>query len=173
MSAQHPPLTCDEFKATLKAMGFQSRPMKSGTSHEDWVATINGVFRKVTVDCPKAPFSQDLIGSMAHQAGVTKNIIYDYHFGRLPKRQEPSTITQKPTNYPKTSKKTHHTNKTGSMTGRIRAKESRVPSLCSGSSGLPYSSITSPERRCLFGLCLGTSPPGPPPYFFCTSTDAR
>jgi len=58
--------------------------MKSGTSHEDWIAMIDGRFRKVTVDCPKAPFSQELIGSMARQAGVTKKIIYDYHFGRLP-----------------------------------------------------------------------------------------
>ena len=58
--------------------------MKSGTSHEDWVATIDGVFRKVTVDCPKAPFSQDLIQSMAKQAGVTKKIIYDMHFKRAP-----------------------------------------------------------------------------------------
>lgn len=46
------------------------------------MATINGRFRKVTVDCPKAPFSQDLITSMAHQAGVTKKRIYDIHFGR-------------------------------------------------------------------------------------------
>jgi hypothetical protein len=82
MSAQHPPLTCSQFKAVLKALGFQARPMKSGTSHEDWVATIDGRFRKVTVDCPKAPFSQDLIASMAHQAGVTKKQIYNIHFGR-------------------------------------------------------------------------------------------
>ena len=54
--------------------------MKSGTSHEDWVQTIKGRFHKVTVDCPKAPFSQDLISSMAKQAGVTKKIIYQKHF---------------------------------------------------------------------------------------------
>jgi len=82
MSGHHPPLTCPEFKEILKKMGFQPRPMKSGTSHEHWVATINGKFHKVTVDCPNAPFSQDLISSMARQAGVTKKIIYDYHFGR-------------------------------------------------------------------------------------------
>jgi hypothetical protein len=56
--------------------------MRSGTSHEDWVATIDGRFRKVTVDCPKAPFSHDLIKWMAAQAGVTKKMIYDIHFGR-------------------------------------------------------------------------------------------
>lgn len=82
MSAHHPPLTCDEFKAILGKLGFAQRAKKSGTTHEDWVATIDGRFRKVTVDCPKAPFSQDLITSMAKQAGVTKKIIYDIHFGR-------------------------------------------------------------------------------------------
>lgn len=82
MSSHHPPLTCAQFKAILKTLGFAPRAMKSGTSHEDWVATIGGRFRKVTVDCPKEPFSQDLISSMAKQAGVTKKIIYDIHFGR-------------------------------------------------------------------------------------------
>jgi predicted RNA binding protein YcfA (HicA-like mRNA interferase family) len=82
MSSQHPPLTCDQFKAILAKLGFQPRPRKSGSSHEDWVATYNGRFYKVTVDCPKAPFSHDLIRSMAHQAGVTRKIIYDIHFGR-------------------------------------------------------------------------------------------
>ncbi len=81
MSGHQPPLTCDEFKAVLENLGFVKRPQRSGTTHESWVATINGVFRKVTVDCPKAPFSQDLIGSMAHQAGVSKKRIYEVHFG--------------------------------------------------------------------------------------------
>lgn len=84
MSAHHPPLTCDEFKAILAKLGFEKRPKKSGTSHEDWVAVIDGRFRKVTVDCHEAPFSQDLIQSMAKQAGVTKKKIYDIHFGRCP-----------------------------------------------------------------------------------------
>jgi hypothetical protein len=83
MSGHHPPLTCAEFKKILRAMKFTPRPMRSGTSHEDWVGNVGGVFRKVTVDCPKAPFSQDLISSMAKQAGVTKKTIYDIHFGRL------------------------------------------------------------------------------------------
>jgi hypothetical protein len=82
MSGQHPPLTCDEFKTVLEKLGFSKRPQKSGTTHEDWVATIDGRFYKVTVDCPKAPFSQDLISSMAKQAGVSKKKIYDIHFGR-------------------------------------------------------------------------------------------
>jgi predicted RNA binding protein YcfA (HicA-like mRNA interferase family) len=80
MSAHHPPLTCAEFKSVLRKLGFEPRAKKSGTSHEDWVATRNGRFYKVTVDCPKAPFSQDLISSMAKQAGVTKKEIYRLHF---------------------------------------------------------------------------------------------
>jgi hypothetical protein len=82
MSGQHPPLTSDQFKAVLAALGFTKREQRSGTTHESWVATIDGAFRKVTVDCPKAPFSQDLIGSMAKQAGVTKKKIYEIHFRR-------------------------------------------------------------------------------------------
>jgi hypothetical protein len=89
MSGQQPPLTCAEFKTILGRLGFSKRPMKSGTSHEDWVKTDeNGRFYKVTVDCPKAPFSQDLIKSMAKQAGVTKRQIYDVYFGRY---QDPET----------------------------------------------------------------------------------
>jgi predicted RNA binding protein YcfA (HicA-like mRNA interferase family) len=56
-------------------MGFEARPQK-GTSHEQWVKTDNGNFYKVTVDCPKSPFSQDLISSMAKQAGVNKKKFY-------------------------------------------------------------------------------------------------
>ncbi|WP_405126775.1 hypothetical protein [Ralstonia pseudosolanacearum] len=33
-------------------------------------------FFKVTVDCPKAPFSQTLIAFMARQAGVSKKAFY-------------------------------------------------------------------------------------------------
>jgi hypothetical protein len=79
MSGQHPPITCADFKAVLRKLGFAQRPVKSGTSHEQWVATIKGKFYKVTVDCPNAPFSQDLIQSMARQAGVTKKKIYEIY----------------------------------------------------------------------------------------------
>jgi predicted RNA binding protein YcfA (HicA-like mRNA interferase family) len=81
MSSHQPPLTCDQFKAILKKMGFAPRSQKA-TSHEQWVGETYGQFRKVTVDCPKAPFSQDLITAMAKQAGVTKKIIYQFHFGK-------------------------------------------------------------------------------------------
>jgi hypothetical protein len=94
MSGQHPPLTCDQFKAVLATLGFAKRAPRSGTTHEDWVATIDGVFRKVTVDCPKAPFSQELISSMARQAGVTKKRIYEIHFG-LREQAQPATASAK------------------------------------------------------------------------------
>ncbi|MFZ2172034.1 MAG: hypothetical protein WAW61_20635 [Methylococcaceae bacterium] len=45
-------------------------------SHEQWVKEENGRLYKVTVDCPKAPFSQALIKSLAEQAGVKKKDFY-------------------------------------------------------------------------------------------------
>jgi len=75
MSGVYPPLTCKQVKQILSSLGFSPRPQK-GTSHEQWVKAANGNFFKVTVDCPKAPFSQDLISSMAKQAGVSKREFY-------------------------------------------------------------------------------------------------
>lgn len=74
MSGVHPPLTYHQVIAILQVLGFTSRPNKA-TSHEHWV-NEGPPFRKVTVDRPKAPFSQDLISSMARQAGVTKKAFY-------------------------------------------------------------------------------------------------
>jgi predicted RNA binding protein YcfA (HicA-like mRNA interferase family) len=76
MSGHHPPLTCAQVKAILKALGFEPRPQK-GTSHEHWVKRTGGQFFKVTVDCPKQPFGHDLIRYMARQAGVTVREFYD------------------------------------------------------------------------------------------------
>lgn len=75
MSGRNPPLTCREVKKGLKELGFSPRPQK-GTSHEQWVKEENGHLYKVTVDCPKQPFSHDLIKSMASQAGVSKRAFY-------------------------------------------------------------------------------------------------
>ncbi len=75
MSGRHPPLTCAQVKAILKALGFEPRPQK-GTSHEQWVKRKDGALFKVTVDCPKQPFSHDLIRYMARQAGVSVNAFY-------------------------------------------------------------------------------------------------
>ncbi len=75
MSGQFPPLTYKDVIRGLKRMGFEPRPQKS-TSHEQWVKETPSGRRKVTVDKPKAPFSQILISSMASQAGVSKKEFY-------------------------------------------------------------------------------------------------
>ncbi|MGQ0658287.1 MAG: type II toxin-antitoxin system HicA family toxin [Chromatiales bacterium] len=72
---RHRPLTCAEVKLILKNLGFEPRPGR-GSSHEHWIKDEGGRRFKVTVDCPKAPFSQDLIRWMAKQAGVSKNDFY-------------------------------------------------------------------------------------------------
>nr|WP_245232618.1 type II toxin-antitoxin system HicA family toxin [Thiorhodococcus minor] len=75
LSSQYPPLTCAEVKCILRALGFEPRKSKGG-SHEQWIKDDGGRRFKVTVDCPKAPFSQTLIASMARQAGVSKKAFY-------------------------------------------------------------------------------------------------
>ena len=75
MSGHFPPLTCTEVKRILRTLGFEPRKGGSG-SHEQWVKDENGRRYKVTVDCPKAPFSPTLITSMARQAGISKKAFY-------------------------------------------------------------------------------------------------
>lgn len=75
MSSQHPPLTCKQVKTILKNLGFAARP-QNGTSHEQWVRTDDRGFFKVTVDCPKQPFTGNLVKWMAAQAGVSKKAFY-------------------------------------------------------------------------------------------------
>lgn len=58
-------------------MGFEEFPQK-GTSHIHWKKIVNGILHKVTVDCPKSPFSDTLVSSMANQAGVTKKTFLRY-----------------------------------------------------------------------------------------------
>lgn len=74
MSGIFPPLTCKDVKRTLKSLGFTHRNTEG--SHENWIREEPKPFRKVTVDCPKAPFSQILIELMARQAGMTKKEFY-------------------------------------------------------------------------------------------------
>ena len=62
-------------KKILAYPGFIARPIK-GISHEQWVKEEKGRLYKVTVDYPKAPFSQTLIKSMAEQAGLQKKDFY-------------------------------------------------------------------------------------------------
>lgn len=74
MSGENPPITCKELKAILGYLGFAFESQKG--SHEQWVLIKNSRKYKVTVDCPKSPFTQELIKSMAHQAGCTKKDFY-------------------------------------------------------------------------------------------------
>lgn len=75
MSGRFPPLTCAEVKRGLRLLGFAPRPTTGG-SHEQWVLDTPTGRYKVTVDCPKAPFSPTLIAAMCRQAGVTKVRFY-------------------------------------------------------------------------------------------------
>ena len=77
MSGHHSPLTCADVKRILRRLGFEPRK-GTGTSHEQWVKDVDGGRHKVTVDCPKAPFSPTLLDSMARQAGFkNKQAFYD------------------------------------------------------------------------------------------------
>lgn len=74
MSRVFRPLTCKDVKRILKHLGFSYRDQTG--SHEQWTRSNPPPFRKVTVDCPKQPFSQMLISAMARQAGVSKRAFY-------------------------------------------------------------------------------------------------
>jgi predicted RNA binding protein YcfA (HicA-like mRNA interferase family) len=63
-----PSVSCQQVKQCLVRLGFEKRKQKSGTSHEHYCLIIHGEIAKVTVDCPKAPFSSILMKSMAAQA---------------------------------------------------------------------------------------------------------
>ena len=74
MSRKFPPLTCRDVKRILSNLGFAYRNTEG--SHENWVK--QNPFRKVTVDCPKAPFTDFLTKSMAAQAGVSRAVFYSH-----------------------------------------------------------------------------------------------
>lgn len=75
MSSQHPPIDCRDFKRILKKLGFE--PGNQVGSHQHWKKVENGRLYKVTVDCPKSPFTGRLLDLMAAQAGVSKKRIYE------------------------------------------------------------------------------------------------
>lgn len=74
---KYAPPTCPQVKMALRNMGFKPNKQK-GTSHEHWEKIVNGELYKVTVDCPKAPFGDTLVGSMANQAMVSKRVFLSY-----------------------------------------------------------------------------------------------
>jgi len=67
-----PPVKHKDVKACLIRLGFEKRKTK-GTSHEHYVAHINGKFHKVTLDGHLSPYSINLIKSMANQAGFSNH----------------------------------------------------------------------------------------------------
>ncbi|RLA46013.1 MAG: type II toxin-antitoxin system HicA family toxin [Gammaproteobacteria bacterium] len=73
--SQKAPLVHSDVIRGLKALGFVSRPKKS-TSHQQWARSekIKGkaVLLKVTVDEHNSPYSNDLVKSMARQAGLSE-----------------------------------------------------------------------------------------------------
>jgi hypothetical protein len=71
------PPTCSQVKTALKNMGFLPKK-QDGTSHEHWTKIVNGTLYKVTVDCPKSPFGDTLVSSMANQAGLSKKTFLRY-----------------------------------------------------------------------------------------------
>jgi len=70
MPRKYPRLKCNEVKKILKKLGFEERPQK-GTSHQHYISDRGGKRYKVTVDCPKAPFSVILMKSMIRQSGYS------------------------------------------------------------------------------------------------------
>lgn len=74
MSRWKRPLTCREVKRILVNLGFTYRNTEG--SHENWIKQGDARRWKVSVDCPKAPFSDFLIKSMSSQAGVTVKEFY-------------------------------------------------------------------------------------------------
>lgn len=75
MSSDNPPLTCREIKAILAYLGFSKSSQRG--SHEQWVRVKDGRKYKVTVDCPKQPFTNTLLDNMAKQADCSKRDFYN------------------------------------------------------------------------------------------------
>jgi len=59
----------------LRRLGFESD--RTVGSHEHWKAVIDGQPRLVTVDCPKQPFTKDLLKWMVDQSGFSKDEWYE------------------------------------------------------------------------------------------------
>lgn len=74
MSRWKKPLTCKEVKKILCNLGFSYRNTEG--SHENWIKNTAIRRWKVTVDCPKQPFTYFLVKSMASQAGVSVRDFY-------------------------------------------------------------------------------------------------
>ncbi len=83
-------------QGNIEATGLFTPTKKIGNLSRGLDSQRSRGFRKVTVNCPKAPFSQDLISSMAKQAGVTKKFIYELYFNREPSQAHSEPTESKP-----------------------------------------------------------------------------
>lgn len=70
------PLEARDVERGLRAHGFVEQP-KTGTSHVKWIKYIGDKKLVVTVDAHHAPYSQDLIRSMANQSHMSANQFYE------------------------------------------------------------------------------------------------
>jgi predicted RNA binding protein YcfA (HicA-like mRNA interferase family) len=74
--SRKPQIFASDIERALTAAGFVKQP-RTGTSHEKWARYANGRKYSVTVDQPKEPFSHVLMKSMATQAGMSTNQLYE------------------------------------------------------------------------------------------------
>lgn len=82
MGGRNFPLTDEEVIRALLLLGFEFKETKGG--HHQYAGYGRGRYCKITVDKHLAPFSQDLITSMARQANLTKKELYQACCGNKP-----------------------------------------------------------------------------------------
>lgn len=83
MGRRHHPLKEEQVVSALLLLGFRLKSNRGSHAHYT-IKNARGKFRKVTVDGHLAPFSQDLIHMMAHQAGLTVKELYAAVDGATP-----------------------------------------------------------------------------------------
>jgi len=78
------PPTCKQVKKALTSLGFEPKRTNRGSHEKFQHVKFRGRRRVVTIDCPKAPFSDFLIGTMAAQAGMKKREFWKLCVGVIP-----------------------------------------------------------------------------------------
>jgi len=76
--------TCRQVKKALVGLGFKPKKSNRGSHDKFQHPNFRGQRRVVTVDCPKAPFDNFLIGTMAAQAGMRKREFWKLCVGAIP-----------------------------------------------------------------------------------------
>jgi len=67
----HRPLKCKVVECVLRSLGF-TQEAASGTSHVHWHGFIDGIKRKVTVDCHRGEVRALDVRSIIGQAGISQ-----------------------------------------------------------------------------------------------------